>query len=338
MIYRNFPLKRYNSFGLDYKADKFIIIKSVEEFVELVGQKKAPGFPYFILGGGSNVLFTSDYNGAIIHPEIEGIEVEKNDGESVLVSVGAGIEWDRLVEWSVDKGLYGLENLSHIPGSVGAAPVQNIGAYGKEAGEVIDRVVAVNISDGLIRTFTNEECGFDYRDSVFKRELKNRYLIVKVFFRLSVNGGFNLNYGSLEREVDRLGGATLKNVRQAVINIRNSKLPNPGILGSAGSFFKNPVVDSGKAELLKNRFPEMPVYSDKSGLAKLSAGWLIERCGWKGKRHGDAGVHEKQALVIVNYGKATGRQIVELSEDIKRSVLEMFGIELESEVEIVGSI
>ena len=338
MIYRNFSLQKYNSFGLDYKADKFIAIKSIEEFSKLAAQRKELGVPYFILGGGSNVLFVSDYEGTIIHPEIDGVDIAENNGENVVVSAGAGVEWDRLVEWSVEKGLHGLENLSLIPGCVGAAPVQNIGAYGKEASEVIDKAVAVNINDGSIRTFTNEECGFNYRDSIFKKELKNKYLIVKVFFKLSVNGGFNLNYGSLEREVNRLGGATLRNVRQAVINIRNGKLPDPKVLGSAGSFFKNPVVDLNKAELLRNAYPEAPVYEDKTGFAKLSAGWLIERCGWKGKRLGDAGVHEKQALVIVNYGKATGKQIFELSENIKRSVAETFGIELESEVEIVKSI
>ena len=338
MIYRNFSLQKYNSFGLDYKADRFIVVKSIEEFSELVGEKKELDAPCFILGGGSNILFVSDYSGTIIHPAIEGIEIEKDDGESVLVSAGAGVEWDSLVEWSVEKGLYGLENLLLIPGSVGAAPVQNIGAYGKEASEIIDKVVAVDISNGTIKTFTNEECRFNYRDSVFKRELKGKYLIVKVFFKMSVNSCFNLNYGSLETEVNRFGGATLRNVRQAVINIRNSKLPDPKILGNAGSFFKNPVVDSHKADLLKSAFPEMPVYSDKSGLIKLSAAWLIEKCGWKEKRHRDAGVHEKQALVIVNHGKATGRQIVELSENIKCSVAEMFGIELESEVEVVGTI
>ena len=338
MIYKNFSLQKHNSFGLDYKADKFIVIKSVEDFLELIKQKKELATPCFILGGGSNILFVSDYNGIIIHPAIEGIAIEKDDGENVLVSAGAGVEWDSLVEWSVEKGLYGLENLSFIPGSVGAAPVQNIGAYGKEAREVIDKVVAVDINDGTIKTFTNEECRFNYRDSVFKNEFKNKYLIVEVFFKLSINRCFNLNYGFLEQEVSRLGGATLRNVRQAVINIRNSKLPDPKILGNAGSFFKNPVVDSHKAYLLKSAFPEMPVYNDKSGMVKLSAAWLIEKCGWKGKRRGDAGVYEKQALIIVNYQKATGKQIFELSEDIKRSVSEMFGIELESEVEIVGSI
>ena len=267
MIYKNFSLKNYNSFGLDYKADKFIVVKTIEEFSELISLKKELQSPYFILGGGNNLLFTSDYNGVIIHPEIAGIEIVEENSESILVSAGAGIEWDSLVEWSVEKGLYGLENLSHIPGSVGATPVQNIGAYGKEASEVIDKVVAININDGSIKAFTNEECCFNYRDSIFKQELKGKYLIVKVFFKLSVNSSFNLNYGALEQEVNRLGGATLRNVRQAVINIRSSKLPDPKILGNAGSFFKNPVVDFHKAELLKNTFPEIPVYEDKVGLA-----------------------------------------------------------------------
>jgi UDP-N-acetylmuramate dehydrogenase len=316
----------------------FASVESVDEIRELIDMKNECGSPYFILGGGNNVLFTSDYDGIIIHPAIPGIEVEDTSGENVVASAGAGVEWDSLVEWSVARGFCGIENLSHIPGRVGAVPVQNIGAYGSEASEVVDSVVAVNMDDGSERVFKNAECRFGYRSSIFKRELKNRYLVTKVFFRLSPGGNFNLGYGSLEAEVNRLGGATPANVRQAVINIRAGKLPDPAVLGNAGSFFKNPVIDSHKAGLLKERFPDMPVYIEGEGLAKLPAGWLIERCGWKGRRMGDAGVHEKQALVIVNYGKATGRQIVELSEEIKRSVCDRFGILLEPEVEVVGAI
>ena len=338
MIYKNFSLKEYNSFGFDYKADTFITIKSDNEFFDIVNQKKTFGEPYFILGGGNNILFTSDFHGVIIHPEIQGISIEEKDNDSVIISAGAGVEWDSLIEWCVARNFYGLENLSLIPSSVGATPVQNIGAYGKEVGEVIDKVVAVDICNGEIKTFTNEECGFSYRDSVFKRELKNKYLVIKVVFKLSLKPCFNLSYGLLESEVNRLGGATLANIRQAVINIRNSKLPDPKVLGNAGSFFKNPVIDSHEANLLKEKFPEMPIYNEESGLIKLSAGWLIEKCGWKGKRCGDAGVHEKQALVIVNYGKATGKQIFALSEDIKKSVFDKFRIKLTSEVEVVGTI
>ena len=338
MIYKNFSLKEHNSFGLDYKADKFITVKSDEEFFDIINHEKVISESYFILGGGNNILFTSDFNGAIIHPEMQGISIEEEDNNNVIISAGAGIEWDSLVEWCVAKGFYGLENLSLIPGSVGATPVQNIGAYGKEVSEVIDKVIAVDIGDGSMKTFTNEECRFSYRDSIFKNEFKSKYLVTKVFFKLSLNCCFNLNYGLLESEANRLGGATLANVRQAVINIRNSKLPDPKALGNAGSFFKNPVVNSHEVNLLKEKFPEMPIYNEKSGLSKLPAGWLIEKCGWKGQRYGDVGIHEKQALVIVNYGKATGKQIFALSEEIKKSVFDSFGIELASEVEFVGAI
>jgi UDP-N-acetylmuramate dehydrogenase len=250
----------------------------------------------------------------------------------------AGVNWDKLVEWTVDKGFGGLENLSLIPGKVGAAPVQNIGAYGAEAKDTIVKVVALDKNDGSRHEFSNIECEFGYRESIFKKKYKGRHLVIRVYFRLSVNPTLKLEYGSLKEEAQKLGGTTLKNVRQAVINIRRSKLPDPEIIGNAGSFFKNPVVSREIAMNLKKSYPGLPCFDDHSGGTKLAAGWLIEQCGWKGKRIGDAGVHEKQALVLVNHGKATGKEIFNLSEKIKSSVSEKFGIDLEREVEVIGTI
>jgi UDP-N-acetylmuramate dehydrogenase len=294
--------------------------------------------PLFILGGGSNILFTSDFQGTILYPEFSGIKEEERDGENVVISAGAGVNWDNLVEWTVNNGFGGLENLSLIPGMVGASPIQNIGAYGVEVKDRIERVRTISVSDGSVRIFNNNECEFDYRNSIFKKKEKGKYLVTRVYYKLTINTELNLTYGSLMEEITRLGKPSLKTVRQAVINIRRSKLPDPALIGNAGSFFKNPVVNSLAAQNLKNRYPAMPVYEDRSGTVKLAAGWLIEQCGWKARRFGEAGVHDKQALVIVNHGNATGTDIFALSESIKKSVVEKFGIELEREVEVVGII
>jgi UDP-N-acetylmuramate dehydrogenase len=283
-------------------------------------------------------LFTSDFAGTILCPKIRGIRIVKQEGNEIVISAGAGVDWDKLVEWTVDKGFGGLENLSLIPGNVGATPVQNIGAYGAEAKDTIVKVVALDKNDGSRHEFSNSECEFGYRESIFKKKYKGRYLVIRVYFRLSVNPTLKLEYGSLKEEVQKLGGATLKNVRQAVINIRRSKLPDPEIIANAGSFFKNPVVDNSVALDLKKSYPGLPCFDDPSGGTKLAAGWMIEQCGWKGKRIGDAGVHDKQSLVLVNHGKATGKEIFYLSEKIKSSVSEKFGIDLEREVEVIGTI
>jgi UDP-N-acetylmuramate dehydrogenase len=334
-VLKNVSLKKYNTFGLDYKADNVIHIDKVKDALSLFMGKISFKKPLFIIGGGSNLLFTGDFHGTIVKPDFRGIRIEKNDDRSVIISAGSGIEWDKLVEWCVERGYSGLENLSLIPGTIGATPVQNIGAYGVEVKDLIVKVKAINVKNGLIRIFSNRECEFGYRSSIFKKQLKDKYLITRVYFRLNVNLSPNLNYGSLKEEVNKLGGENLKNIRQAVINIRKDKLPDPGIIGNAGSFFKNPVTDSGAADSLKKLYPGMPQYNDLEGTKKLAAGWLIEQCGWKGYRKGDAGVHEKQALVLVNYGKAAGNEIRELSESIKESVLEKFGVGLECEVEII---
>jgi UDP-N-acetylmuramate dehydrogenase len=340
MIYHNVSLKKYNTFGLDYTADCMIHIKSEEEAIALFKEKTAWKEPHMILGSGSNILFTDSFKGTILYPEFGGIKIEEHDYENgkVIVSSGAGIIWDDFVAWTVEKGFGGLENLSLIPGKVGASPVQNIGAYGAEVSNLIEEVKTIRVKDGEIRTFSNAACEFSYRNSIFKNTEKGNYLVTRVYFKLTIDPILNLSYGSLKDEVKTLGKETLFNVRQGVINIRRSKLPDPEILGNAGSFFKNPVVKNSVARNILNQYPEMPVYKDLEGCSKLAAGWMIEKCGWKGKRKSDAGVHDKQALVLINYGKASGKEIYDLSEEIKTSVHEKFGIVLEREVEIAGAI
>jgi UDP-N-acetylmuramate dehydrogenase len=337
-IYENAPLKKFNTFGLDYFANKLIHIKTEEEAVSLFNGKTKWEKPLLILGGGSNILFTSDFNGTILYPEMKGIKIEEKNNESVIVSAGAGLNWDEFVSWTVTRGFGGLENLSLIPGNVGATPIQNIGAYGIEVKDLIVRVRTINTIDATTRIFSNSECEFGYRNSIFKNKEKGKYLVTRVYYRLNLSPVLNLSYGSLIEEVNKLGQESLENVRQSVINIRRSKLPDPELIGNAGSFFKNPVVSSSFADGLKNKFPEMPIYDDKDGYKKLAAGWLIDQCGWRGKRKGNAGVHDKQALVLINNGKATGKEIYDLSCEIKKSVHEKFGVDLEREVEVIGTI
>ncbi len=336
MIYDNVSLKKFNTFGLNVRADRLATFKLEENAMHFFRQHKGSGQKYLVLGLGSNLLFTSDFHGTIIHPEMEGISLEGKMGDEVIVSAGAGETWDKLVESTVNNGMGGLENLSLIPGLVGASPVQNIGAYGAEVKNTIEKVRAISIEDGSVREFANKECRFGYRDSVFKGELKGKYLITRVYFRLSTKPKLCLEYGSLKEEINKLGSTSLGNVRKTVITTRQNKLPDPAHIGNAGSFFKNPVVDSSIVERLKTEYPKLTVFKDAAGGMKLAAGWLIEQCGWKGKRIGEAGVHEKQALVLVNYGSATGQEIFELSEQVKKSVLEKFGIALDREVEVVG--
>lgn len=336
MIARNISLRPYNTFGLDYKADYLVTAESENAAVTFFKEGQLPRIPLLIMGEGSNILFTSDHRGTILLPRIDGIMIEEDNGNEVIISAGAGVNWDYLVEWCVSRGYGGIENLSDIPGTVGAAPVQNIGAYGVEVKDSIVGVNAISTRDGSMKEFTGMECHFGYRESIFKKELKGMYLITKVFFRLSTYPVFNTGYDLLRNEVGKLGAESLMSLRQAVINIRRKKLPDPALLGNAGSFFKNPMVSEAVADDLRLRFPSIPVYPDQSGGTKLAAGWMIEQCGWKGKREGDAGVHDKQALVLVNYGRATGMEIYDLSEMIKKSVFEEFGIWLEREVEIIG--
>jgi UDP-N-acetylmuramate dehydrogenase len=335
IISKNISLKQFNTFGLDYRAECLVRVRTEKEAIALFKGEISCKKPILILGGGSNILFTGDFKGTILLPEFKGIRTEKKEGQSVYISAGAGVVWDKLVGWTVEKGLVGLENLSLIPGNVGAVPVQNIGAYGAEVKDSIIKVRTISVADGSVRIFTNRECDFGYRTSIFKQAEKGRYLVTRVWFRLAAKPVLNINYGSLNEEIAKLGGVSQRNLREAVIQIRKSKLPDPGVTGNAGSFFKNPVVTRQMAEELKKEFPVIPCYADPSGGIKLAAGWMIEQCGWKGRRSGKAGVHKKQALVLVNTGGATGKEIYDLSETIKGSVKEKFGIELEREVEVI---
>lgn len=336
LIFKNIPLNNYNTFRLGYKADCLVRVKTEREAVAFMRKNFSWKDPLLIIGDGSNILFTNDFRGTILKPELKGIRIEKSSGSEVIVSAGAGVKWDNLVKWTVEKGLCGLENLSLIPGQTGAAAVQNIGAYGTEIKETILKVRSISTQDGSVRIFDRDECNFGYRSSVFKTTEKGKFLVTRVWFRLSNDKRFKIDYGSVREEINKLGEINLANIRQAVINIRRNKLPDPDITGNAGSFFKNPVVSVEKAADLKKLFPGMPCYEQNSSDVKLAAGWLIEQCGWKGRSIGNAGVHEKQALVLINHGSASGDEIFTLSEMIKNSVKNKFDIELEREVEVIG--
>lgn len=336
MIEKNVSLKQFNTFGIEAQAAAFARFRTIEELKSLVKQNNGE-LPLLVLGGGSNVLFTKDVQALVLHNELEGIEQVQEDEQYVFLRVGAGVEWHAFVRYTVERGLGGIENMSLIPGSVGASPMQNIGAYGVEIKDTFVSLEALHIESLEIHTFTKDQCEFGYRESVFKRALKNQYIIVSVTYRLSKYPQINTSYGAIQSELEQMGVtvATVDAVSQAVMNIRRSKLPNPAELGNAGSFFKNPVVSRTLFEQLQKRYPSIPNYPQESGDVKLAAGWLIEMAGWKGKRVGNCGVHEKQALVLVNYGGATGREIYDLSSAIISDILNQFGIELEREVNIL---
>lgn len=334
-ILRNISLRNHNTFGLDYKADNLISINTEKEAIDIFSGELTVKKPVTVIGDGSNILFIRDYEGTLITSGIKGIRICRIEDNSVIVSAGSGIAWDKLVDWCVRKGFSGIENLSLIPGKTGAAAVQNIGAYGVEAKDVIVKVRAISTWDGSVRHFTNEECCFGYRDSIFKRKEKGKYFITRIWLKLSTRGEFRLNYGTLATEVKKMGTPTLANVRSAVVAIRREKLPDPAVTGNAGSFFKNPVLKYETAQKLFLKYPGIVHYPDKPGYIKLAAGWLIEYCGWKGKRNGDAGVHSKQSLVIINLGNATGAEILKLADEIRESVFGEFGVVLEHEVEVI---
>lgn len=336
IVEENYSLKPYNTFGIDVRCRYFVEAGEVDELLDFVASYEWEPQEVLILGGGSNFLFTEDFNGTVFYPAMQGIEVVREDAVEVEVRVGAGVEWDDFVAWAVGQGFWGIENLSLIPGHVGAAPVQNVGAYGMEAGERIIEVEAIHLPEARLVRIAGRDCRFAYRDSIFKKEWKNRYIITHVFFRLSKQPQFRLDYGSMRSELERVGGeVTLQKIRQAVINIRNSKLPDVKILPNAGSFFKNPVVPLKLAENLLKQYPALPVYPVDEEKVKLAAGWLIEQCGWKGRVLGQAGVHEKQALVLVNRGDADGVEIAHLANEIKKSVFIKFGVWIEPEVYIL---
>lgn len=337
----NISLKAMNTFGINVLAKYFAAFKTVDELHELLEIKNRPTSnekrETLFLGGGSNILFTKDYDGLILKNEIPGIKEIKEDEHHVYVQVGAGENWHQFVLYCIKKGWAGVENLSLIPGNVGASPMQNIGAYGAEIKDVFFSLEAFHIPDKKIVSFSVNDCEFGYRDSVFKRKYRDEFVITHVTYRLNKIPEYNTSYGAISQELEKMGvkDLSLQAVSQAVINIRSSKLPDPAVIGNAGSFFKNPEIENSKFESLKNRYPGIVGYPLANGNVKLAAGWLIEQCGWKGYRKDDAGCHEKQALVLVNYGNAKGKEIYNLSEEILQSVKEKFGVGLEREVNIV---
>ncbi|MDP4280941.1 MAG: UDP-N-acetylmuramate dehydrogenase [Bacteroidota bacterium] len=332
----NFSLKKLNTFGLEVKSRFFYQAGEEGEILEFLESYSSTQGPLLILGGGSNILFTSDYPGTVLRICTKGRKKISQDQDFVYVSVAAGEVWDEIVDYCVENGWGGMENLSLIPGNTGAAPVQNIGAYGIEAKDILYEVETIDIETGKKSTITAAECRFGYRDSIFKNELKGRIIITSVIFRLQREPVLNLSYGKIREELlaMKTGCPDIRTVRQAVINIRRKKLPDPAVLGSAGSFFKNPVIPEEKFLELKDRHPDISFHLQENCF-KLSAAWLIDQCGWKGKRFGDAGVHNQQPLVLVNYGRATGTEILELSGKIVDSVEERFGVKLETEVNII---
>ncbi|MFH2143741.1 MAG: UDP-N-acetylmuramate dehydrogenase [Bacteroidota bacterium] len=332
----NISLKAFNSFGIDVKAAVFIEFDNREELIQNLKLPVDICFQRFVLGGGSNLLFTKNFEGIIYYPKIKGIEILNKDKDFIELRVGAGEVWDDFVRFCVDNEYYGIENLSLIPGNVGASPVQNIGAFGVEIKDFIYKVETVEINTGKIIEFSNSDCDFSYRHSFFKlSENQNRFIVTHVVFRLLKKAAFITHYGNVDDEIKNEKEINLQTIRDAIVRIRNRKLPDPKELGNAGSFFKNPVVSSKIAEKIKAEFPNMPFFPAEDNNIKLAAGWLIDQCGWKGKRNGDAGVHDKQALVIVNYGKASGNDILRLSQEIKISVESRFDIILEPEVNIL---
>ena len=332
--YKNHPLRDLNSFHVEERADRIIEFDSKQDLDQIFAEGATPE-NWYTLGGGNNILFTQRFAGTLLKPVGKGIKIKAQIDDSVIVEAEAGVEWDDLVAWSVERDLWGMENLSLIPGTVGAAPVQNIGAYGAEAKDVIERVHYFDVEDRKHHTLGCAECRFAYRESIFKHELKGRAIITSVEFRLSKSSQPSLGYGDLAKEVEARGGATLKNIREAVCAIRQSKLPDTAVLGNAGSFFKNPIVNKEVSERLKAEYDSMPIYPVSEHKCKLAAGWLIDQAGLKGYRKGNVGVHERQALVLVNFGGATGAEVIALSKEVREKVFAKFGINIDPEVNIL---
>lgn len=342
-ILENISLKPYNTFRIDAKARNFATFKDIDELSELLTLNLKPETINLILGGGSNILFTADFNGLVLKNEITGIIELHEDTEYVYVKAGAGENWHRFVLYCIERNWGGVENLSLIPGNVGATPMQNIGAYGAELQDVFWNLEAFHLKDRKLVTFTESDCEFGYRESVFKGKYKDQFAILSVTYKLRKHPIYNTNYGAIEQELEKMGvkELSIKAISDAVIHIRSSKLPDPAIIGNSGSFFKNPEIPGEQFNKLKEQFPSMVGFPVAHGKVKLAAAWLIEHCGpdentsWKGYRKSDAGVHERQALVLVNYGNASGKEIYELSEEIFQSVKKKYGIALEREVNII---
>jgi len=336
MLTKNRNLRELNTFGIDVVASSFLELKSEKEAGDYLLSGQLNTSECLVIGGGSNILLTGDFRGTVLHPTFNKIEIVARGEEKVFVSVEAGVEWDKLVSWAVDMELGGIENLSWIPGYAGAAPIQNIGAYGAEVADVITKVRFLSLQDGSEHEFTREECGFGYRNSIFKSELKGKCLITCLFLELTRKPvKYNLSYGDLEKRVLENGDINLFNIRKAVIEIRKEKLPDPAEKGNAGSFFKNPVTDKYTASKIALEYPGVPLWKAGEDTIKIPAAWLIEKSGFKGYRSGDAGVHHRQPLVLVNHGNAKGNEIIELALEIRKAVQAKFGIFLDFEVNIV---
>ncbi len=334
-IQKNISLKPYNTFGIDVNAAEFITIDNLESLIDLIVKHNKKNI--FLLGGGSNMLLTKDIDQLVIKFNTKGIDIIEQDQHNVLVEVQSGENWHEFVLWSIAMDFAGVENLSLIPGNVGTAPIQNIGAYGQEVKDTIVSCTALEIQTGKMRTFTNEQCNFGYRESIFKNQLKDQYIITSVTFKLTKdNHVLKTQYGAIQAKLDiaQIQNPTIKDISQAVIAIRQEKLPDPKHLGNSGSFFKNPIITRELFESLLKKHPDMPSYPVDQNTVKVPAGWLIEKCGFKGYRKNDAGVHENQALVLVNHGNATGQEIYELSKEIQAKIQHCFGIKIQVEVNI----
>ena len=335
-ILNHYSLKNHNTFGIAAKAKYFASFNSEDELAELLKDNICKTEPLLILGGGSNILLTQDFEGLILANNIKGIEIIAEDKKSISIAVGAGEIWHDFVLWSIQQNLSGIENLALIPGLVGASPIQNIGAYGAEVKDVITNVSYIEIASKNKKSFTNSECNFSYRNSIFKDELKGKVVITEVVYKLSKTPLNNTKYGAITDELKRLNKeSSPQNIARAVINIRSSKLPDPKVLGNSGSFFKNPIIETHKFEGLKKEFPEMVGYKLSDTETKISAGWLIDNAKLKGYRKADAGVHKDHALVLINYGNATGLEIINLAKEIQEIVKEKYGIQIEPEVNIL---
>ena len=336
-IIENNPLSKLNTFGVDVKAKYFTSINTINELIEVTKTNVFKDLELLILGGGSNILFTKDFDGLVILNNIKGKEIIDQNQQSIFLKIGAGENWHELVMYCVDNGWGGIENLSLIPGNTGTAPMQNIGAYGVEIKETFVELEALEISSGKIVKFNNSDCEFGYRESVFKNKMKNQYIILNITLELKKNPVLNINYGDVKAilESQNIKNPAIKEVSNAIISIRQSKLPDPKKIGNSGSFFKNPIVSLNLLELIKKKYPNVVNYEINENEFKIAAGWLIERAGWKGKKFNNYGVHEKQALVLVNYGLANGMEIFELSEKIILDIKDKFGIKLEREVNII---
>ncbi len=336
-IKENFNIQKLNTFGIKVDAKYFAEVASIKELQETVAYTEHLKLPMLILGGGSNLLFTKDFPGVVIKINLKGIDLVKEDDKHYYIKAYAGENWDDFVGYCCNKGYFGLENLSLIPGNVGASPIQNIGAYGVEVKDHFYELEFYDFASKQAKTINKTTCDFGYRNSIFKNELKNKGVVISVTFKMDKNPGFKTDYGAINDELDSLGvkNYSVLDIRNAVIKIRRSKLPDPEEIGNSGSFFKNPVVPIQKYETLLKQFPNLVAFKQTDRSYKLAAGWLIDQCGWKGYRKGDAGVHAKQALVLVNYDNATGMDIINLANKVSDSVYDKFGVDLEKEVNVI---